>query len=80
MNTAEIRAVADALRAYIAANPRSSDSLYGIRRWWLGAIGMEVSTQLAAAALEQLIDEGVMARRTLPDGRLLYAATLSPPE
>ena len=68
------RALAEELLRYLARHPGAADTVEGIQRWWLpGSVAAHRSADVEAA-LERLVEEGALARRRLPDGRLLYSA------
>ena len=69
---------AEVLR-YISRHPGAADTAEGIERWWLpDGIAAHRAAELEAA-LERLVRDGVLARRRLPDGRVLYAAAAGAP-
>lgn len=61
---------------YLEQHPKASDSVVGIQRWWLS--GHELSELDVLAAVEQLVREGQMEIRRLPDGSRVYAAHQRP--
>jgi hypothetical protein len=63
--------VADQIRRYLAAHPNASDAVEGVQSWWLphGIPGVTVQR-----ALDLLVADGVVHKRQLPDGNLIYAA------
>lgn len=63
--------VADEIRCYLAGHPNASDTLDGVQTWWLPQGTAEATVQ---QALDQLVADGVMHKRQLPDGNLIYAA------
>lgn len=63
-----------AVVAYLAQNPRASDSVAGIGSWWLRGEGVRVTDAVLEETLESLVTEGRISRRRLPDGTVLYAA------
>lgn len=64
--------IAQAIGRYLAKHPHAADSLEGIRRWWLMRQRYEESAQQVQEALEQLLREGVITKRILSDGQVLY--------
>jgi hypothetical protein len=65
--------IAHTIQRYVEANPDAADSAEGIRRWWLPAVLAEESPATVEEALDRLVAAGVISRRPLPDGRVLYA-------
>jgi hypothetical protein len=65
--------IADAIQRYLDLNPDAADSAEGIRRWWLPPALAEESPGTVEEALDRLVAAGVISRRPLPDGRVLYA-------
>ena len=61
---------------YLAQHPKASDSVLGIHRWWLSEPGLAELDVLAA--VEQLVREGQLEVRSLPDGSRVYAAHQRP--
>ena len=74
---ARVNEIAGEISHYLAKHPSAADSVEGIRRWWLLRQRYEDSAQLVRQALEQLLREGVVSRRVLTDGSVLY--TSQPP-
>lgn len=64
--------IAQAIERYLAKHPHAADSLEGIRRWWLMRQRYEESAQQVQEALEQLLREGIVTKRVLSDGQVLY--------
>ena len=64
--------VARALRRYLAAHPTAADTVNGIQRWWL-APAVDEPLPLVELALDRLIEEGLMCRVPMQDGRTIYA-------
>jgi hypothetical protein len=46
----------------------------GVLRWWLAPQEFALPSEHVREALELLVAEGVVTRRTLPDGTVIYAA------
>jgi len=63
--------VADEIRRYLAAHANASDTVEGVQTWWLspGVPGPTVQR-----ALDALVAAGVVHKRQLPDGNLIYGA------
>lgn len=68
--------VAEEIRRYLAAHPNASDAAEGVQTWWLphGVPGVTVQQ-----ALDLLVADGVVDKRQLPDGNLIYAARPAQP-
>jgi hypothetical protein len=72
-----VQAIEQDIRRYIAAHSGAGDSIEGIHRWWLSTHLAREPVARLRLAIERLVQEGVLVRRVLPDGRELYAATRS---
>jgi len=68
----QVAALARDIETYVRARPHASDTIEGIRRWWLGSRWADASTPLVAAALESLVRSRVMGMRTQADGSTVY--------
>jgi hypothetical protein len=68
-----VHAIAHTIQRYLEVNPDAADSAEGIRRWWLPPALAEESPGTVEEALDRLVAAGVITRRPLPDGRVLYA-------
>jgi len=68
-----VEVIAHTIRRYLEVNPDAADSAEGIRRWWLPPALAEESPGTVEEALDRLVAAGVITRRPLPDGRVLYA-------
>jgi hypothetical protein len=69
------RLVRDAIVAHIQQHPDASDTAEGISGWWLGPSGCGESLTVVEEALDELVRSGVMRRRQLPDGGVVYRAS-----
>jgi hypothetical protein len=69
-----ISAPVDAIRRYLVSHPNASDTVEGVRRWWLSAERLEASYEAVAVALERLVAEGAVGKRRLRDGTIVYSA------
>jgi hypothetical protein len=59
---------------YLSNHRGAADTAEGIARWWLTSGVDESELTQVAAALDLLIQRGVVSRRLLPDGNCVYAA------
>ena len=73
-DNAEVNAIAMEIEQYLEKRPRSKDSLEGIRTWWLAGASPAATSFKVERALEQLVARGVVIKRSLPDGRVIYAS------
>lgn len=69
-----VEASAEAIRRYLQAHPHASDTVDGVLRWWLAPQQFTLPAEQVREALERLVAERIMVRRTLPDGTVIYAA------
>jgi hypothetical protein len=74
----KVAALARDIETYVRARPHASDTIEGIRRWWLGSRWADASTPLMSAALETLLRSRVMGVRTQADGSTVYYAAREP--
>ena len=74
------RRVREAIVEHVQKYPEISDTARGIAQWWLPPTGFEHATDVIEDVLDELVQAGVLSRRPLPDGGVVYAATRpSPP-
>jgi len=64
--------VAGVVARYLRAHPEASDTLDGIAPWWLSRPRQDDASELVQAALDLLIERGVVERRTTADGVVLF--------
>jgi len=69
--------VFEAIHRYLNAHQDAADSAEGIARWWLPSMNVTASLPEVEAALEQLLTRGLVQKRTLADGRVIYRAASS---
>lgn len=72
-----VSTIAEEIARYLAAHPEASDSLDGIRRWWLARLRYEEAADLVRQALARLEAEGTVTRTVLPGGAIVYQAAAS---
>jgi hypothetical protein len=70
---AEIERIARDLEHYVSLHPTAADTAEGIARWWL-PYSDEPALNLVEAALEQLVQRGIVARKSLPGGTFIFAS------
>lgn len=74
----EVEVIALELERYISLHPTAADTPGGIARWWL-ARPAQPALNLVETALDSLVDRGLLQRKTLPDGKILYLSAQRPP-
>jgi hypothetical protein len=72
-----VNEICDELSRYLARNPDCADDAEGIRNWWLPPDLREGSTAVLIEALDRLVAQGLVAKRHLADGRVVYGSTSS---
>ena len=70
--TLERSPLCSAILAYLAEHPQAQDSLEGIVEWWLLEQHIKQTTTQVNAALEQLVDEGLVIAHEGAAGRVYY--------
>jgi hypothetical protein len=73
-----VATIADAIRRYLVTHPAAADTADGIQRWWLLPLQHEEPLALVELALDRLVDEGVMRRVVMEDGRVIYSHAHGP--
>jgi hypothetical protein len=59
----------------VLAHPRAADTLNGVTRWWLPPhLAQTALRDDVEEALAQLCDLGLIERRELPDGSILFVS------
>lgn len=66
--------LAQTILAYVRANPAASDSVRGIRDWWLCETRSPPDDVQLLEALEALASAGLLRRIENPDGTALWMA------
>lgn len=67
-----IRRLAGEITTYLAARPEAVDTAEGILRWWLPHLRIDATAENLERALRLLVDQGIVDRKELPDGRSVY--------
>lgn len=73
-----VAAIADAIERHFSAHPEAADSIEGIRQWWLTGDAAHEAPERIREALGRLEAAGVVTRRELPGGQVVYAAARRP--
>jgi len=71
-NPDQVSALAQDIERYLQERPNASDTVEGIRRWWVGGRWADVSATLMLTALDRLVERHVVAKRALSDGSVVY--------
>ena len=74
MNAANsgIDALADRIRRYMRDYPSAADSLEGVAVWWLSGSAEAEWLRRVHDAIQLLVKQGEVSRRTLGDGTVIY--------
>jgi hypothetical protein len=68
------RRAMQAIEAYLARHAFAADTEDGIVQWWLPEMGVDVPLIEARLALQSLVSQGRIERRSLPGGTVIYRA------
>ena len=69
---AHVRDTAEEISRYLEEHPDAADTLNGIQQWWVFQQRLDESLDLVSRAIEHLIRRGVVERRRLADGTVLF--------
>jgi hypothetical protein len=72
IDDATVRALSNAIEAYLNAHPQAADSPEGIQVWWLPAPLNQEPLSAIVVALELLERRGIVSKTVLERGRLIY--------
>lgn len=75
----DILRVAEQIKRYLAEHPNAADSLKGISKWWLAQQNLNYPPEKVQAALDYLVDVGVM-RKSISFGMQAVYAGISKPD
>ena len=70
----DIERIALEIERYLSQHSDARDTAQGIARWWLAAAHIKTDIPRVEAALESLIQRGVVQRRKLAGGSVVYSA------
>jgi Fe2+ or Zn2+ uptake regulation protein len=71
-----IAEIACQIQHYLATHPNAADSVEGVLRWWLMRQHYEESATKVQQALDHLVEEGVIEKEMLSDGKAVYASRI----
>ena len=72
--TEEIEEIADEIARYASQHMSGADTVEGITKWWIPAQRLREAEDKVREAVESLCERGVMQKRVLADGTVLYSA------
>ena len=78
INTNDDEAIARAAKeiaSYLSGRGQVAETIDGITHWWILRQRLYEERQCVERAVEYLCDEGLIEKRTLGDGSILYVAT-----
>jgi hypothetical protein len=67
-------ALKSGILAYLASHPSAADNAVGIQRWWLPVEMANATVAEVEAALAEMVNEGSLKTRRLPDGNVIFTA------
>lgn len=68
----EITFIAEAIQKYLSEKPSASETLDGVTKWWLQGQHFEHSIQHVKAALNFLLNEGVITKIGTCSGNCIF--------
>jgi hypothetical protein len=71
-----VRGIAADIEHYLARHPSAADTASGIQRCWLSAEWAEAPIDRVEEALEILADRGVVTKREVPGGSVMYSVRM----
>ena len=69
----ETAAIAQEISDYLTAHPNAADTVEGIVKWWLTRQRFESATDRVQKALDYLVAEGLVSKKAVAGGRVVYA-------
>lgn len=70
----DVLQVANEITRYLEQREGAADTLEGLVRWWLLRQRLTETEQKVSVAVEHLCKQGVINKRVLADGTVLYVA------
>jgi hypothetical protein len=61
------------IERYVRAHPHASDTLHGVRDWWLAGLGQVLPLSVVQTALDRLVAAGRIVARRIP-GDVVYGS------
>ena len=72
MEATETSSMAREVLAYLSEHPNAQDTLTGILQWWLLERRIQQWTATVQAALDELVEEGMILKRQDRVGEMIY--------
>jgi hypothetical protein len=69
----EVQSIADEIARYLKKRESGADTLEGVMRWWIARQRLTEAEDKVREAVDILCDQGVVQRRILGDGTVLYS-------
>jgi hypothetical protein len=76
----EVQSLAAEIARYLERRAGGADTLEGITHWWIRMQRLAEAEEKVRRAVEHLCERGVLERRVLPGGRVVYRAAGTPRE
>ena len=64
----QIEAAVREIEQYLGAHPHASDTLQGVRDWWLAGLGRLLGLDVVQVAIDRLVEVGHLVARPIPGG------------
>ena len=68
----DVQKLAEEISRYLLEHDGVADTLEGVTQWWLLRQRLHEGRNKVARAIDYLCEQGVIERRELPDGKILY--------
>ncbi len=75
----QVSEIEHAVLSYLDRHPLAADTLDGITRWWLPEQRYVTAEARIEQVLQQLVSDGVLQIKRLPNGGALYALSVDHP-
>jgi hypothetical protein len=69
----EVQDIANEIACYMKQHAGGADTLEGVARWWITRQRLSEAEQKVREAVEWLYSEGLIHKRVLADGTVLYS-------
>lgn len=70
----EINELAEEITRYLQSREHMADTIEGIAKWWMLRLRLQEETTRVEKAVNVLHDKGLIQKRVLPDGTVLYSS------